>query len=300
MIGKHQNGFVLVNALIIVAALSVVALGVLQDTSRTRAVVEVGRTSSQLDLMDDAAIAFVAELLRQDAGTSDFDHPSEPWALDGYPVEAGAGVVTVQVRDLQARFNLNLLAAAPDSAAPAVRRLTASLGLQDGLAERLIERSAPYASDSTDGGDDDAGETFQEGDLVTPAEIGPSTGFSSSDLSTLAPMFATLPRARLINANSANRDVLAATLDVEDGVASALVAMRNGRPFRELAEFENAVAALAPENQNAATLFGVRSEWFEVTTSAELDGVTRRNWAILHRDAETGRTRVFATGAPGP
>lgn len=292
-----QQGFVLVNALIIVAALSAVAVGALKDSVRSQGLVAAGREASQLDLMGDAGVAFAADLLRRDARGSGADHLGEQWALDAYPVEAGRGTVTVWVRDLQGRLNLNLLVSEPDHTGPVVDRLFAREGVDQTVADAVASRFEPFAVSEPGEGTDDEDEMYVEGDMVAVAELALLPGLSEGDVEALGNAISTLPRARRINVNTASRDVLSAALDLNDAAINALIAMRSGRPFDEVAKFEAAVVAVSPETESLAPLFDVGSDWFEVTTRAELEGAQRTRWTILHRDRDAGTTRVFAVGA---
>jgi general secretion pathway protein K len=297
---RAQTGFVLVNTLILIAALSLVALKVLQDSERSRRTLAAAQTSAQLEMLGDAGVALAAALLHRDFNANGFDHPDEPWHLDRHRVESDQGSVRVTVRDLQGRLNVNLVTL--DASGGVARALGGFLDAADvprDSAEAILERFAdpPAAGAGLDGraGSD----TFEKGDVVHLAEFASVPQVDRATLGRLRPLLVALPRGRGVNVNTASREVLASILaDRPEQVAAALAA-RDARPFEDIADFREFVGG---PDDDGTTLplqaLSVQSFWFEVTTEAKIGSDTRRVRTILVRDTVTGETRVFSKSQP--
>ncbi|MFC6582705.1 hypothetical protein [Sulfitobacter aestuariivivens] len=103
------RGFVLINALIIVAALAGAATLLLTRAETGRLRLEVGQTSTQLGYYLDAFDALAITILNADRANGAADHPREDWARADYNVPLDRGQIAGQITDLQSLFNLNWL-----------------------------------------------------------------------------------------------------------------------------------------------------------------------------------------------
>ncbi len=297
--GRRQGrgqGFVLVNALVIVGALSAIAVGVLHLAVDGVPRMELARAAAQGRLYSDAGVALARQALAQELAGAEIDHPGEPWALDGFAAEVPGSRLTVTVRDLSARLNLNLLLSeTPEQPRLALQRLAAAAGLGPEVPRAIIDHLEPVRP-APAGVVDPARDTrFQAGDLTHPGQFAQVAGLSAAP--ALHAQLAALPRAQSINVNTADEAVLGAVTGLDRDDVLALIALRSREPFETPTAFRQAVAALAGPRAAAAlpmTLLGVGSDWFEAEVALALGGLSFRTRCILHRDRGTGEVRVHA------
>ena len=133
---RRDRGFVLVNALVLVAALAATATLLLSRAERGRAQLEAAQLADQLTLALDAFDALALTRLAQDRGNS--DHGNESWAQPRQALPLARGEVAGEIQDLQGRFNINWLSS-PDNrlAQEAFARLLAQLGLSPELGPEI-------------------------------------------------------------------------------------------------------------------------------------------------------------------
>ena len=87
-------------------------------------------------------------------------------------------------------------------------------------------------------------------------------GIDPASLRMLSPYVVLLPRATTVNVNTASREVLAAAVKGLDlATAERLIQVRQRTPFKDIADVEREVPALAPIDR---TKVGVKSDFFEV------------------------------------
>ena len=284
-----ERGFVLVNVLVLVAALSVVALGLTRVGARAVERLEAAGAAGRGTLMLDAGAVFAADLVARDGGGT--DHRGEPWALEGYRAETATGPVTLTVTDLESRLNLNLLAR-PGAAVDLLGALALAVGAPPDAAEAIVDRydalaaAAALADPATDA-------AFRAGDLTHPAAYATELpALAAPEAQALRAVVWVLPRARGLNVNTADAAILGALPGMDAHRAAAVLAVRRTRPFADVGAFWRS-AGLDPTSGMGAVL-GVTSDWFLVATRADVGGLTFRGETILHRDARTGTVRRFA------
>ncbi|MGV6848431.1 MAG: type II secretion system minor pseudopilin GspK [Marinibacterium sp.] len=294
--GTRDRGFVLVNALVLVAALSLLALQVMNDAMRSAGIAQVARMQAQGELLTDAALLFVGRLLSEDLAESRIDHIHERWSLSNYPAESAAGTVWITVRDLDRAFNLNTLAGSADAATVAgFERLANGLDLPPPAVMAILDHfgaSRPVDSAS-------AGDNFDDADLIHLGGLLQLDGVTPGDVRKLSQMATALPRATFLNVNTAPAGVLAAMLNLSEEDLLPLISGRAKAPFADAGAFLAAVAALYPATPAATgaipvAAFGVSSSWFEVETRAQVDSLMVRRKTVIHRDPATGQiVRAF-------
>lgn len=105
----RQRGIALITVLLVIALGTVIAVALLTrqqyDIHRTRNILE----SDQASLLVRGIEDWAQELLEKDMKKGKTDHLEEDWASPLNPIEVENGLVEGQIRDLQARFNLNNL-----------------------------------------------------------------------------------------------------------------------------------------------------------------------------------------------
>ena len=99
----------------------------------------------------------------------------------------------------------------------------------------------------------------------------------------------------LINLNTASAEVLRLVAGVDENIAEAILKRRRGVdgadgteddvPFRNVGELQGIPGISLQGVQQAARYFGTRSATFEVTVTAEMDGIKRTMVALLRRNA---------------
>ncbi len=293
-----ERGIALLNALVIVAALAAVAAGLMQMAASARARQQTGQDVWQAMLYLDAAQPLAGQILVEDAaGDRGFDHGGEDWARPRR-FDVDRGTVTLRLRDLQGRFNVNRLANPADSAArQGFARLLAVLGLPAGLAASVAGHLSPR-------GPVDAAVYARRPVPVLPSggaiavieEIRLAPGMNAETFALLAPHVAALPAGSVPNVNTATPEVLAALLP---GAAPAaierLVALRTASPFTSTADFRARAGALlrgAGGVTEAGAGFAVASGWFEAELVAELGGTVQRRLMVIERDRRLGAAEI--------
>ena len=294
---RDSDGFVLVNVLVIVLALSVLAMQLLGDAGRSQGQIALMRSADQMALDARAGERFAMALLAADRGSPALDHRGEAWALTGYRAELDGGAVTVTVTDLEARVNLNLLATDDaEAVAEVLARLLRETGAPDGALDALWARFAALRSGGVSLPRDQL-DAFRPGDLSVVEELAALPPLASAEAADARKHLAALPRARGINVNTASGEVLAALTGLDAAGAAALLARRETVPFASVADFAAVVAGLTGDPRPEALprdLLDVASDWFLVETETERDGLTLRGATVLYRDQSTGEMRIHA------
>lgn len=294
---RRERGFILVNALLIVAALAAAAALLLgrAENGRVRlsAVREVTQTGLYLDGFDALAIT----LLDRDAQAGEVDHLNEDWASASYVVDVDRGRVAGQIYDQQGLFNLNwLLSDDIPEAADGLRRLARQIGLPQ-------QRVAAIQAFVTGEGDDLAAAYARQPVPLHPRkeplslteELRQVAGLSTGEFQRLRPLITALPPETPLNLNTAPIQVLTSLLPEGNGrVAGALVSARKTDPFTDL---EAALAFIDLETDLDSDhlnplLFGVESRWFLVETAASLGQTTLHRRTVMQRAGPLRRARV--------
>jgi len=291
-----DRGFVLVNVLILVAALSAVAVGLLQISARATVRLDAGQGAAQAPLVIDAGVAFAVQLLQQDARANRSDHPGGVWAISDHVAETALGPVRISVFDLEARLNVNRpLGADGAGLQAALTDLIVRAGGGADLAAALETRHARIRADAAAVPDRNGDIMYQSGDLTHLAAL-PGAGGAQGQRALLAlrdaRLFAALPRARGVNVNTAKDPVLAALPGVTPEVLAALNAARRSAPIADRAALSDVLLAISPEALGLAAFLETQSHWFEVETETRIDGLTYRGRTVLSRRPASEEVRV--------
>lgn len=281
----NDRGFILVNVLILVAALSVVAVGLLQLTTKATERLEVGHSTAQAPLMIDAGVAFARQLLEADAETSKVDHPNESWVLSNYVADTAIGPVRISVTDLESRMNINLPMAFDGRAMePTLEATILEATNEPGIAAALVERYSRFRSDQPEAPNRNTEIVHQVGDVAHLVEL--------FDPTAARDLFAAIPRDRGININTASDRVLSALPGMTPEVLAALNSARQTAPLLDEAEISNLLQQIAPDAEGLVPFFETQSFWFEVKTETALNGFSYRGRTVLVRDPQTGGMHV--------
>lgn len=287
-----DRGFVLVNALVLVAALAAVAVFLLARADAGRARLDSGLGAEQVALNLDAFEALAVTLLSSDTGT--IDHAGEAWARASYDVPLERGRVAGQISDLQGLFNLNWLTDPSNvTAEAAFERLLEQLGLsaQTGQVIRQILRPEGPADPGAW-----ARRTPPErpvgGPFLMADQLAHIPGLEPRVLARLRPFVAALPGDSTLNVNTMPAEVLTAFLpDLPAAARNKVLRDRTRTPFVSVDEFLLAVGVALPDEDDPEAppaelppeMLSVGSAWFRAEIRATLDNQTGRRSVVLHR-----------------
>ena len=281
---RRQGGFVLVNALIIVAALAAAAIFMLSRAESSRVRGAAALQAAQLELYLDGFEALAKVVLQQGSpsGGKVAERKVPPVPLD-------RGQVTGQIRDLQGRFNLNLLA---DPADILARAAFERLALWRGLSSQRVAEIAAFVSPD---GPADA-QLYAHGDdpmrpvggaILMVEQLRQIPHLTAKDYNRLTPYVTVLPDQAPINVNTVSKEVLASFFPkVEAAQFGGLVQGARRQPFQSLEAFHiELLKIVSPEAVEALppVIFGVESSWFEVEIIAELEGRVAKRRVVINR-----------------
>ena len=289
---QRDRGFVLVNALIIVAALAGAAVFLLARADASRVRLEVGQTSGQLGYYLDAFEALSITLLNQDMRSGDVDHSGENWAKADYDVTLDRGNVSGEIADMQGLFNLNWLTDPNNAAAPAAfEQLLVRNGISPSTGDAIRAFMQPggprnrqvYAGSAPP--IDPVG-----GALFSIMQLSDIPNLPPDDLARLNDIATVLPGDSTINVNTIPADILTGFVpQVRPAALSAMLITRTRTPFTSTDAFmsalETAAGADLSEDVNVSQ-FSVGSDWFEVRINAQLQGRIANRTTILRRFAD--------------
>lgn len=285
----RDRGFVLVNALVLVAALAAAAVFVLARSEEGRARLVAHQGADQLDYYLDAFEVYARTTLDQDGAQGGTDHLAEAWAQAAPAFDLDRGTVQGRMRDAQAMFNINWLGDSTHPAArPALDALLQARGLPPRVAEALAQAVRPAntasrrAHAALDPPRDPVG-----GALFMPRQLADIPTLTAADLTRLDDIVTVLPGYSRVNLNTAPLDLIAGFFpQTSPGVIAAQVARRRTAPFVSVEAFVNGVetaqGAAMPEAFDPGRL-SVGSEWFEVEIEATLDGRSATRRTLLYR-----------------
>lgn len=263
----RNRGFILVNALVLVAAMAAAALVLLMRAEQGRQRLSAGQEATQVALYLDGATLLARRMLEMDVFNG-VDHPGEAWAQPVQGAEIDRGQVSFKVTDLQGRFNVNWLAVEEDSHAEAAfARLIRAHGLPDELALKVMTEVRPSGG----------------GPVLDPMQLNALRALPPDSRARLFPFITALPSDSLLNVNTASAEVLAIWVEGLGGDgARRLVQQARRQPFGSFSSF---LLSLPPKV--AAELDDTRittwSHWYEVRAEARLGTKIAARRTVLER-----------------
>ncbi|MFZ5964844.1 type II secretion system minor pseudopilin GspK [Thalassococcus sp. BH17M4-6] len=293
-----RNGFVLVNALVLVAALAGIATFLLARAEGARARAFEAQGAAQARLYLDAFEALSIGVLTSDRAGGAMDHPGEDWANSDYDVPLDRGRVAGEIADMQALFNVNWLANPSDTLArDGFELLVTRLGLRPGLAEEIpafLSQNGP--ADKSAYARADPPLRPVGGPVVFLDQLLDMRGLSLRDLDRLRPYLTALPGAQPLNVNTAPALVLQAMMpEIGPVVADRLLQSRRLEPFVSVDDFImrlGALGATAVLSEDDLPRFAVGSSWFRADIRATLDGHSRHRVTVFERPPLPAGIRV--------
>lgn len=225
-----ESGVVLVNVLVVLAIAG--GLMVLLISNQEAALDRVARAAdaSIVEQIALGAEASVVDALRRDLDDApEADHLQEPWAIQVIQNEVvlPTGRFSVSVTDVQAKYDVNLLADVTAGTQEFTRRLMVALDQPPETANQIARILGAI------------GRVGSLDDLT-------AFGLSQETVTAMQPYVTALPVAGTINLNSVD-PVLLSVMMQNPGQAAQLVRLRSRRGSLSLDAFRN-VGALRPQN----------------------------------------------------
>ena len=300
-----QRGAAILTAMLTVVLVATLASAMLWQQWRGVEVETAQRTRVQSIWVLTGALDWARLILREDARDGGADHLAEPWAVPLAPArlstflaaERGQALVADEtdadqeaflsghIDDLQARLNLNNLLENNQIHEPTVTiwaRLFKHLGLPESELQVLTQsllRAYPAADKDKPAAARTASRPLQPQSV---ADL-PWLGLSPATLRALAPFVTVLPVRTPVNLNTAEPEVLLASVTGLDmAQAQALVQARDKRHMETLMDAEQLVNN--PKVRFDGNLHSVASRFFSVTGQLRLGANTVQEVSVLQRD----------------
>lgn len=294
---KAERGFALIQVLLVFAMLAIIVarLQYEQRIQIERAYQSLFLSQAQAYIDSTEDIARVGLVLdRQDNET---DHLGELWNQPAVSFPVDEGTISLEMNDLQGRFNLNALhpdAANPDGAKTGMKRLLLTLGLDESIADELANWF-----------DSDSGAEFNYSDQEPPytPSFQPMTDTSEllllksvdrEALATLQPFVAALPLEAELNINTAPAEVLMTIAPfLSESDVDTFVQERTDEPYESADDLLNKPVFQAEEGEEPVPLLNdkltVQSDWFTLYAEVTLDGRTLTQSSHILRDDDAAR-----------
>lgn len=289
---RSERGFALIQVLLVFAILAVVVsrMQYEQRIQIERAYQSLFLSQAQSYIDSSEAIARVG--LKLDLEQTSKDHFYQDWNQPIGPLPLEEGLISLELNDLQGRFNVNWLH--PDSgyrqgAREGFKRLLIELGEDSAIADELYNWF-----------DEDSGAEFNYGDLMpsyTPsfhpmADVSELRLLKSVDREVyekLAPFVAALPARSALNINTATPQVfmtVANFLSLDD--ANGFVDARGEEGYNAVEDLTNQALFQEAEEELLITNLSVRSYWFDLFTEVRVGTRSLTQQSRLFRDELEG------------
>jgi len=306
---KHrQRGVALISILLIVALVTALVYHLLTRhtlvVAHTRTTV-YGDRSLQYAL---GAEAYARQLLFQDwndTETRKIDTLADVWALPGVPFDVEGGTLSIQIHDLDGRFNLNSVTAAEGSKSLGrFKTMLESVGVDPAIADRWRDW-IDADSESTGFGAED---NYYLG-LPNPYRAANRPAADASELRLLEGVDAAV--YHLLEANVVALPVDSARTNINTATALALQSLSSRLTLaqaqalvesnRQYPDTQSLIAEI-PELGAAADSMKVTSDFFEVLARAEINGVRVDTRSVLYRNPLDGTITLLGRdfGHPFP
>jgi len=271
---RAQRGAALLMAMIIVTLVVTLAAGMVWQQWRAVQVEAAERARVQSAWILSGALDWARLILHEDARTSSVDHLGEPWAVPLAEArlstflaadkdntdDAPDAFLSGQIVDEQSRYNLrNLIDSnkvVPEELA-ALDRLCRAIGVAPDVANRIADGLLAALAPAGPAGSNSSAP-------LLPRDVSQLgwLGVGSEALRRLEPYITLLPETTLVNANTASREVLVATLKGLDlASAERLLQARQRSHFKNTAEVYAQIPGITPA---PTPPFGVASKFFEI------------------------------------
>ncbi|WP_147114511.1 type II secretion system minor pseudopilin GspK [Tateyamaria sp. syn59] len=296
----RSDGFVIVNALVLLAAMSAVAVLLLSRAEQGRARLALAQTSETLRDNLDAFDALSRLVLDRDQVAGRSDSARDAWADTIDTVSLAQGTVSGRITDQQGLFNINWLADPNDTVAQdGFDALTDNLGASPGVAEAIV------AFVSRDGPANTAAYRALTpamaplgGAALTLSQLDVIPDVSDGDLDLLRPYITVLPPGTRLNVNTAPERVLRAMLpQLSERQVLQVLRQRADEPFPTLEDFILATGLDTDLEENPQAVdagrLDVGSSWFQAEATATVDTREASRVTLFKRSPAPTGTEVF-------
>lgn len=290
---RGDRGFILINALVLVLAISAVAAGLLQLAGQGQDRLRAAQLTDQAQLYLDASEMLVTSVLEVDWESDGIDHLGEAWAVPIVATEIGRGLVDLRIYDLQGRLSVNRLEDAEAEDRAIFERLFEELDLPRDLLTAIEAYLAPGGPGAA--GYADRAEPIRPrgGPVVLVEELLQVDGMTEDRFSRLTPFVSALPADVPLNANTAPVEVLRAVLPASGEAVAAFVRNRDDRPIADLEDLRARLAPMTSSGADAVTAgMALRSSNFEAVAFAQLEERVLGRRTAFRRDEGDGRTEA--------
>ncbi len=310
----RTRGVALITVLLVMALVAVIATEMLRRGAYLRSSVAGQLLTRQAWHYALGGEAFARQLLALDRRRDDgaLDTLDEAWALteDAAPFQFDDGALTIEIRDLQGRFNLNNVVDAQGQArADGIvqwRNLLQALGLDSRYTDEWLDwvdadqqRSAGGAEDGDYAGRGGGSGYRTAGGFETDVSaLRLLRSMRPEDYERLEPVVATLPENTPLNVNTATKEALRALSPTLSAARAEQIATRQrGGGFDTLESFRQVAGLSAEQVPDDALSLG--SNYFEVRVTVKLAGRWQRLRTVLHR-SDDGSIEVIGRERIGP
>lgn len=292
-------GFVLVNALVLVAAMTAAAVFLLARAEGGRARLEAGQHEQVLRHGLDAVEALSRAILNRDLLAGPIDSTEDAWNTPLRDVALERGRVSGQIIDQQSLFNINWLA---DTQNDRTKEAFDTLLTQLGLSPLMGEKIAAFVSPN--------GPSNRQSYRALSPPVAPLGGailmldqlamipeIAPRDLERLLPFITVLPSTSKMNVNTAVAPVLAAMVpEIPTARIRVLVQRRASDPYASVEDFmlDGGVSTDPDADPDAVdpAAFSIGSNWFEVQITASAGDRNAQRRVLLRRESTQDGTQV--------
>ncbi len=299
----RHSGVALVTVLFILAILA--TLAIFMAETQYLGVRRIGnlRDSEQAFQLALGAELWAAKVLERDMRETTTDHAGEAWNRLLPQVTVDEGKLAASVEDQQGRFNLNNLRAGHDTVwYPAFVRLLRVVGLEDGLADAVVDWIDADQTVQGAGGAEDADYQRRTPPYRAANRIFSETsellwvaGFDAAKLAKLAPYVSALPQDNVaININTCSATVMRIVTrePLNETAAQSLLAARGGEGYKGVNDFL-VRPELAGQGDTAGKLVAVSSSYFSVASRAEYGRVVATVISLIQRKTDQNKAVVL-------
>ena len=281
-----DRGVVLINALVIVLAISAIAAALLARSHSARLRAAHSQSGQQIGLYLDGIEALMPQLLQPiENGTA--VHPGQGWAAPNLTYPIDRGVVDARLSDLQGRLNVNWLMREDEFADMAFARVFAELRLPQSLLAEIRAFVSSGGPGSVDGYLARPVPVLPRGGpLANLEELRAVSGMTTEHFATLLPVLSALPRDTRLNLNTAAKPVLAAVMEPFPPELRTEVLNRD-TPINNISELrQRAIEILETEDVDHLPFerLTVSSRFFAANLAARLDDDLRQRRVIFAID----------------
>jgi general secretion pathway protein K len=300
---RRQRGIAIITALLLVVIIAAIATTIMIGQHMWLRQAQNLKDLSQAEVLRVGAMEYAAIIVTRDVRdekTQKTDTLAETWAqpIPRLPVEDG--YIEIEIKDAQARFNLNNVVQG-GMVVPQQKRVYERLllvnkvnpALTDALVDWLDADSGTQVGGAEDLDYLNFNPPYRAANraLTSIDELRLIKGYTEEIVDTLRPYLIALPPQvqSSINVNTAEAPVLAALTGINMGEAEALVAARVKSPFTEPSQF----LAQLPPGTTIESGYDIKSSYFIVSVAVHVGRAQRDTEGLIERPGGPLPTRVL-------